>query len=59
MDQIQSNTEKYKVRVNNKLIDLSELLRICNEHCHECLFFDKIVDDSRKVEKTQRVRKKK
>ncbi len=32
-----------KLRINNKLVDLKELVRVCNEHCLNCENFENVI----------------
>lgn len=41
-----ANQFAVKLRVNNKLIDLKELVRVCTEHCSNCPTFEQIISDA-------------
>ncbi|CDW72483.1 UNKNOWN [Stylonychia lemnae] len=46
----QTNSSSYiKIKLNNRIIDLKELVRICKNHCHNCQDFSKNVKTKSQV----------
>lgn len=40
-----SNAYQVKIKIKNNLIDLKDLVNLCNFHCEECPYFYKAVKE--------------
>jgi hypothetical protein len=48
-----------KLKINDRLIDLKDLVKVCNDHCKDCSKFNQdIVDNSESATNNKKNKKK-